>query len=253
MAKIVSIANQKGGVGKTTTAINIAASLAKLGKKTLLVDLDPQGNASMGCKILSSNLEHTVYDVLDQDCKASEVIRATKYSNLNVLPASNSLAGAELALQNMDNSIFRLRDALNEVADSYEYVIIDCPPALGLLTTNALAASDGVIIPVQCEIFSLQGLNDLNSTIKHVMSHYNDKLSLTGIVVTMFNARLILTNAAIDSLSAKFSDKLFGTMISRSVKMSEAQAHGEPICEYDPNGKGAQEYMSVTKELIDRI
>jgi chromosome partitioning protein len=253
MSAIISFANQKGGVGKTTSAVNIAACLGKKGKKVLLVDMDPQGNATSGVGISKKSIKNTVYEVLLGEISAKDAIITTKYRNLSVLPATIALAGAELDLNEIGEKGKGMAKALEEVKDEYDYVIIDCPPTLGLLTINALSASNGVIIPMQCEFYSLEGLSQLILTIKRVRQSYNPNLEITGILLTMYNGRLLLTNQVIDELKKYYADKLFKTPVSRSVRLSEAPSYGEPICYYDPYSKGALEYADIAKELMMRI
>ena len=253
MSAIISFANQKGGVGKTTSAVNVAACLGKKGKKVLLVDMDPQGNATSGVGISKKSIKNTVYEVLLGEVSAKDAIITTKYRNLSVLPATIALAGAELDLNEIGEKGKGLAKALEEVKDEYDYVIIDCPPTLGLLTINALSASNGVIIPMQCEFYSLEGLSQLILTIKRVRQSYNPSLEITGILLTMYNGRLLLTNQVIDELKKYYADKLFKTPVSRSVRLSEAPSYGEPICYYDPYSKGALEYADIAKELMMRI
>ncbi len=253
MGKIISFANQKGGVGKTTSAINVAASLGYIGKKTLLIDLDPQGNSTSGVGITKKGLKKTIYDVLTDGTDIHEAIIATKFDNLSVIPSTIALAGAELELIEIENSEYRMRDALNLIRDDFDYIIIDCPPSLGMLTVNALSGSDGVVIPMQCEFYALEGLSQLMNTVSRIRSHYNEKLSVTGILITMYNARLLLSLQVINEMEKHYSDKLFSTMITRSVRLSEAPGFGRPICYHDPKGKAAQEYMAIAKELAERI
>ena len=253
MSAIISFANQKGGVGKTTSAVNIAACLGKKGKKVLLVDMDPQGNATSGVGISKKSIKNTVYEVLLGEISAKDAIITTKYRNLSVLPATIALAGAELDLNEIGEKGKGMAKALDAVKDEYDYVIIDCPPTLGLLTINALSASNGVIIPMQCEFYSLEGLSQLILTIKRVRQSYNPSLEITGILLTMYNGRLLLTNQVIDELKKYYADKLFKTPVSRSVRLSEAPSYGEPICYYDPYSKGALEYADIAKELMLRI
>jgi chromosome partitioning protein len=253
MSAIISFANQKGGVGKTTSAVNIAACLGKKGKKVLLVDMDPQGNATSGVGISKKSIKNTVYEVLLGEISAKDAIITTKYRNLSVLPATIALAGAELDLNEIGEKGKGMAKALEEVKDEYDYVIIDCPPTLGLLTINALSASNGVIIPMQCEFYSLEGLSQLILTIKRVRQSYNPNLEITGILLTMYNGRLLLTNQVIDELKKYYAHKLFKTPVSRSVRLSEAPSYGEPICYYDPYSKGALEYADIAKELMMRI
>ncbi len=253
MAKIIAFANQKGGVGKTTSAINIAAALGISGKKTLLIDLDPQGNASSGVGVLKSQAKTTVYDVLIGRCRASEAVIATEYKNLSVISSDVNLAAAELELADVENRQNRLKDPLAELQNEYDYIIIDCPPSLGMLTVNALTASDGVVIPMQCEYFSLEGLSRMMLTIKQVKKLYNSKLALTGILITMYNGRLNLSVQVLDELKKHYADKLFSVAIARNVRLSEAPSYGAPIQYYDKHAKGSADYGKIATELMERI
>lgn len=253
MAKIIAFANQKGGVGKTTSAINIASALGIAEKRTLLVDCDPQGNASSGVGVRKSQIRTTVYDVLIGRTRASDAIIRTEYRNLNVLPAGMALAAAELELADIENRQNRLKDALGELSADYDYILIDCPPSLGMLTVNALTAADGVIIPMQCEYFSLEGLSQIMMTIKQVKRLYNPAISLTGILITMYNGRLNLSLQVLDELKKHYADKLFSTTITRNVRLSEAPSYGAPIQYYDKFAKGSSDYDKIAAELMERI
>jgi chromosome partitioning protein len=252
MAKIISFANQKGGVGKTTSAINIAAAIGLKGKKTLLLDCDPQGNASSGVGIRRNRIGATTYDILIGRARAEDAIIKTEYKNLSVLPSSMPLAAAELELADLEDRAFRLKNALESVKNDYDYIFIDCPPSLGMLTINALTASDGVIVPMQCEYFSLEGLTQILSTVKQVKRLYNPDLSLTGILITMHNGRLNLSVQVLDELKKHYADKLFSTPISRNVRLSEAPSFGMPIQYYDKYSKGSSAYDDIAAELLER-
>ena len=252
MAKIISFANQKGGVGKTTSAINIAAAIGLKGKKTLLLDCDPQGNASSGVGIRRNRIGATTYDILIGRARAEDAIIKTEYKNLSVLPSSMPLAAAELELADLEDRAFRLKNALESVKNDYDYIFIDCPPSLGMLTINALTASDGVIVPMQCEYFSLEGLTQILSTVKQVKRIYNPDLSLTGILITMHNGRLNLSVQVLDELKKHYADKLFSTPISRNVRLSEAPSFGMPIQYYDKYSKGNSAYDDIASELLER-
>lgn len=253
MAKTIAFTNQKGGVGKTTSAINIASALGILGKKTLLIDSDPQGNASSGVGVRKSQLSHTTYDVLIGRCSARDAVVRTEFKNLDVMPATMSLAGAEFELADIEKRERRLSAALDEIKSDYDFIIIDCPPSLGMLTINALVASDGTILPMQCEYFSLEGLSQMMMTIKQVKKLYNPDLALTGILLTMYNGRLNLSMQVVDELKKYYASKLFKNTIVRNVRLSEAPSYGKPIQYYDKYAKGADAYDSVAKEILERI
>lgn len=253
MGAIVAFANQKGGVGKTTSAVNVAAALGKKGKKVLLVDIDPQGNATSGVGIAKKSIKYSTYDVLLNACHANDAIIATNFKNLWILPSNIGLAGAEFELHEIEKREFCLKNALETVRDEYDYLIVDCPPSLGMLTVNSLSAADGLVIPMQCEFFALEGLSQLLMSVKKVRQLYNPTLEITGILLTMYNGRLILSNQVVAELKKHYPDKIFKTPISRSVKLSEAPSFGEPICYNDPYSKGSLEYGDIAKELMMRI
>jgi chromosome partitioning protein len=253
MSAILALANQKGGVGKTTSAVNLAAALGKLGKKVLLVDMDPQGNATSGVGISKKEIKKTIYEVLIGAATAEEATVVTKFRNLSVIPSNIALVGAEIDLLDIEKREERAKNALSEVKEKYDYIVIDCPPALSMLTVNALVAADGLIIPMQCEYFALEGLSQLTGTIKRVRQLYNPKLQITGILLTMYNGRLNLTAGVVREIKKYYADKLFKQPISRAVKLSEAPSYGEPICYHEPYGKGSLEYTAVAKELMLRI
>lgn len=253
MGIIVSLANQKGGVGKSTSAINIAAALGQMGKRTLLVDLDPQGNTTSGVGINKKQIKTSSYDILISRADTESAIVSTKYENLDILPSNITLAGAEFELVDADNRENRFKSAMERVSDNYDYILVDCPPSLGLLTLNALVASKGVVVPMLCEYFSLEGLTQLMITIREVKKRFNPSLDLTGILITMYNGRLNLSGEVLHELKKYYSDKLFKTMIPRSVRISEAPSYGEPIQYYDRRSKAAEAYNSVAEELIFRL
>ncbi|MBE6679791.1 MAG: ParA family protein [Ruminococcaceae bacterium] len=253
MGKIIAFANQKGGVGKTTSAVNIAASVGILGKKVLLIDIDPQGNTTSGVGINKKNLKATSYEILIGEIEAEKAIIETEFKNLSVIPSNISLAGAEFDLYQLDEREYRLKEQLKAIRDNYDYIFIDCPPSLGMITVNALAAADAVIIPMQCEYYALEGLSQLMLTIRKIKQLYNPELEICGILITMFNGRLILTMQVISELKKYYSDKLFKTPISRNVRLSEAPSFGTPVYYHDKSSKGAKEYLDVAKELIGRI
>jgi chromosome partitioning protein len=250
VGKIIAIANQKGGVGKTTTSVNLGACLAYIGKKVLLVDVDPQGNATSGIGIEKSEVNQCIYDVLVDDVAASEVIKPAAVENLSVIPATIQLAGAEIELVPTISREVRLKRALEEVKDQYDYIIIDCPPSLGLLTLNALTASDAVLIPVQCEYYALEGLSQLLNTVRLVQKHLNQDLKIEGVLLTMLDARTNLGLQVIEEVKKYFQDKVYKTIIPRNIRLSEAPSHGEPIIIYDAKSRGAEVYLDLAKEVV---
>ncbi len=252
MTKIISIANQKGGVGKTTTAINLSAALAQNGKKVLLVDADPQANASSGLGIDIRQLKTTIYECLVNNEPAENAIIPTSQDNLWVLPAHIDLIGAEIEMINMDARETLLQQVLRPIEDKYDYIILDCSPSLGLITVNCLTASQSVIIPVQCEYFALEGISKLLNTIKIIKSQLNPGLKIEGFLLTMYDNRLRLSNQVHDEVRRHFGDMVFNTVISRNVRLSEAPSHGMPVLTYDASSKGAQNYRDLAKELIKR-
>ncbi len=254
MAKVISFSNQKGGVGKTTSCVNIAAQIANKGKKVLLIDMDPQGNATSGLGLSKSKVKRTVYDVIIERCEAKDAIIKTKFKNLSIIPATIDLAGAELELYDLeDGANFTNKIAIDDIKDEYDYIFIDCPPSLGMLTVKALSSSDGVVIPMQCEFYSLEGMSQLLNTVKKIRQLYNPTLQIVGILLTMYNGRLTLTNQVVAELRKYYQDLIFKVPISRTVRLSEAPSYGAPICYHDPYGKGSLEYAAVAKELMLRI
>lgn len=250
--KIIAFANQKGGVGKTTSAVNIASSLAAKKYSVLLVDCDPQGNATSGLGIRKKSSSGSVYDVIIGRSKTADMVCSTTVKNLSVLPSSMDLVGAEIELIDMADREARLRAALEQVRDSYDFIIIDCPPSLGLLTLNCLTAADGVVIPLLCEFYSLEGISQLTQTIRHVKSRVNPSLELIGVLVNMYDGRLTLTVQVMEEIKRYFGAKLFSRPVPRNVKLSEAPSYGVPIDIYDKYSKGARAYEEVTEELIRR-
>lgn len=250
MAKIISIANQKGGVGKTTTAINLSSSLAAAEKKTLIIDSDPQANSSSGLDV--TNHSPSIYEVLIGQKKMSEVILNSFMPYLDILPSNINLVGAEIEIVEMPYREGLLKSALQEVKNNYEYIIIDCPPSLGLLTLNALSASDSVLIPVQCEYFALEGLGQLLNTINIVRQHFNKNLQIEGVLLTMFDSRLRLSHQVAEEVRKYFGDKVFNTIIHRNVRISEAPSFGKPVILYDAMSSGSKNYMSLASELLSR-
>ena len=253
MAKIVSFSNQKGGVGKTTSCVNLAAQIAKKGKKVLLIDMDPQGNATSGLGISKAKIKKTIYDVIIGQCDIADAVIRTSFTGLSIVPANIDLAGAELELYELEDDTDFTKLALDSVKDKFDYIFIDCPPSLGMLTIKALSVSDGIVIPMQCEFYSLEGMSQLFNTVKKIRQLYNPDLQLVGILLTMYNGRLTLTGQVVEELKKYYADKLFKVPISRTVRISEAPGYGEPICYHDPYGKGSLEYAAVAKELMHRI
>ena len=256
MAKVISFANQKGGVGKTTSAINIAASLGVLGHKVLIIDLDPQGNTTSGLGVAKKQLKVTTKDVLTGEATAKDAVLETEFNNLWLIPTNISLASAEYELYDLcenDDLPYRMKKVLEPIRDDYDYIIVDCPPSLGMLTINSFTASDGIIVPMQCEFYALEGLSQLMVTIKGIKNRYNPDLTVTGILITMYNGRLLLSMQVISELRKHYEDKLFSTNISRNVKLTEAPGFGKPVYYYDKNAKGAKEYLDVAKQLSERI
>jgi chromosome partitioning protein len=253
MARIVAVANQKGGVGKTTTAINVAASMASRGHRVLLVDFDPQGNASSGVGYPRARIELSIYDALVGEVAFEDVIRPTEITTLFVVPATTDLVGAEIELIGADKRERYLADVIATVADRYDYVIIDCPPSLGLLTLNALVAADGVIVPMQAEYFALEGLSALNGTIEKVRAAYNPALSIDGVLFTMYDARTNLSGQVRGEVESYFGDKVLTTVVPRNVRLSEAPSHGKPCLLYDFRCPGTKSYLAVADELLQRL
>ena len=249
MGKIISVANQKGGVGKTTTTVNLSTILAKKGKKVLLIDTDPQGNATSGLGV-SKDVELSVYDILIGDTEFDETLQETAIKNLKVCPSNISLAGAEVQLVSMMSREQRLKTKLDKIKDQYDYILIDCPPSLGLVTLNAFTASDSVLIPVQCEYFALEGLGQLLNTVNLVKKHLNKNLEIEGALLTMYDARTNLSNQVVKEVKKYFEDKVYKTVIPRNVRLSEAPSYGVPITVYDPRSKGAKAYEKFAKELL---
>lgn len=249
MGRVISIANQKGGVGKTTTAVNVSAILAKKGKKVMLIDADPQGNASSGLG-LEKDMENSLYDVLINDANIEDTLQNTELKTLKVCPSNMDLAGAEVELVSEMSREQRLKEKLDEVKDEFDFVIIDCPPSLGLITLNAFTASDSVLIPVQCEYFALEGLGQLLNTINLVKKHLNKTLEIEGAVLTMYDMRTNLSNQVVKEVKRYFEDKVYKTVIPRNIKLSEAPSFGMPIIMYDAKSKGARAYEKLAKELL---
>ena len=258
MGKVISLVNQKGGVGKTTTSINLSASLALENKKVLLIDLDPQGNATTGVGFNKGDIDKSIYDVLNGTGLMEEVILKTKFSNLDLLPSSLQLAGIDIELieKGRDNPNFQrsgqLKNILDGCKDNYDYLIIDCPPTLGLITTNALVASDSVIIPVQCEFYALEGITQLLNAIMLTKKKLNPNLKLEGVLLTMFDSKTNLSIEVIEEIRSYFKEKVYTTIIPRLIRLAEAPSHGKPISAYDPKSKGSLAYLNLAKEVIER-
>ena len=249
MGRVISIANQKGGVGKTTTAVNLSAILAKKGKKVIIIDADPQGNASSGVG-LEKVTSNSLYDVLINDMKIDDTLQQTSIKNLNVCPSNMDLAGAEVELVSQMSREQRLKEKLDEIKEDYDYIIVDCPPSLGLITLNAFTASDSVLIPVQCEYYALEGLGQLLNTINLVKKHLNKEIEIEGALLTMYDARTNLSNQVVKEVKRYFDNKVYKSVIPRNVRLSEAPSYGMPITEYDAKSKGAKMYEKFAKEFL---
>lgn len=258
MGKIISLVNQKGGVGKTTSSINLAASLGVLKKKVLLIDLDPQGNTTTGVGINKADINKSIYDLIIDEATLDEVIVKTKFKNLYVIPATINLAGADIELidkSKMDPTFVKgaqLKKHIDEIRDVFDFIIIDCPPSLGILTTNALTASDSVIIPVQCEFFALEGIMQLLNTIMLAQKNLNPNLTIEGVLLTMLDSRTNLGLEVVEDIKSYFKERVYDTIIPRLVRLSEAPSHGEPILVYDPQSRGTEAYLNLAKEVIER-
>ncbi len=258
MGKIISLVNQKGGVGKTTTSINLSASLALLGKKILLIDLDPQGNATTGIGINKGDIEKSIYDVLIDKATIEDVVVKTKFKNLFVIPATINLAGIDIELLGKSRSepgftkAGQLKKYLDNVRSQYDFIIIDCPPSLGIITTNALTASDSVIIPVQCEFFALEGIMQLLNTIMLAQKNLNPDLDIEGVILTMLDSRTNLGLEVVEDIRSYFKERVYNTIIPRLIRLSEAPSHGKPIISYDPKSRGSAAYINLAKEVIQR-
>lgn len=252
-ARVLAVVNQKGGVGKSTTAVNLAASLGELGRKTLLIDLDPQGNATSGFGLNKNQRSLCVYNALLGDTDISAIIEPVEIPGVFVVPATIQLAGAEIELVSAMSRETRLKAMIDSVAADFEFIIIDCPPSLGLLTVNALTAADGLVIPIQCEFYALEGLSKLLDSVRLVKTHLNPGLEVFGVVMTMYDSRTRLAQQVVDEVRDFFGEKVFATLIPRTVRLSEAPSFGQPVNLYDPSGKGAAAYRELAKEVVDRV
>ncbi len=250
MGKIIAIVNQKGGVGKTTTAVNLVASLGNKGYKTLLVDIDPQGNTTSGLGVNKRNISKSSYDVLTGNATAQEVIIETEFKNVSVIPSSINLAGAEIELVDIKNRESRLKTALSLVKNNYDFIFLDCPPSLGLITLNALCCTDTFFVPIQCEYYALEGLSQLMSTVRQVKKLYNEYIDLEGILLTMYDGRLNLTQQVVEEVKKFFPKKVYSTVIPRNVRLSEAPSFGQPVIYYDKSSRGAEAYMNLADEFL---
>ncbi|KUP20816.1 AAA family ATPase [Paenibacillus sp. DMB5] len=250
MSKIIAIANQKGGVGKTTTSVNLGAGMATLGKRVLLVDIDPQGNTTSGVGVNKADVANCIYDILINEVNPQDAILHTQIEGLHIIPATIQLAGAEIELVSTISRELKLKKALNTVKNNYDYIIIDCPPSLGILTINSLTAADSVIIPIQCEYYALEGLSQLLNTVRLVQKNLNPHLSIEGVLLTMLDARTNLGIQVIEEVKKYFQEKVYRTIIPRNVRLSEAPSHGQSIITYDSRSKGAEVYLELAKEVI---
>ena len=250
MARIIAIANQKGGVGKTTTAVNLSACIAVKGRKVLLIDIDPQGNATSGLGVDKRKVDLATYDVIINGENIRDCIVPTVIDSLMLCPSNIDLAGAEVELVSVISREMRLKEAVEKIRDDYDYILIDCPPSLGLLTVNALSAADTILVPIQCEYYALEGLSQLMDTVKIVRKHLNRTLDVEGVVLTMFDARTNLSIQVVDEVKKYFSNRVYSTVIPRNVRLSEAPSHGQPVILYDPKSKGSECYMELAEEVI---
>ena len=250
MGKVISIFNQKGGVGKTTTNVNLSACLAKRGKKVLIIDNDPQGNSTSGVGVDKSQVPYSLYDVLVDEINPNDAIVETEYKNLFVLPSNVDLAGAEIELSSLDRREFRLKKAIDQIKDDYDYIFMDCPPSLGLLTINSLIAADSILIPIQCEYYALEGVSSLLNTYQLVKNSLNKDLEIQGVVLSMYDGRTNLSMQVLEEVKSHFGDKVYQSVIPRNVRLAEAPSYGMPIIHYDANSKGAYAFKKLARELV---
>lgn len=252
MGKIVAVANQKGGVGKTTTAVNLASALGRLGKSVLMIDIDPQGNATSGLGVNKREISLSTYNLMIADAKIEQVLIRTSYQNLDLLPSNMNLAGVEIELVEMAERVYRLRQAIAPIKNAYDFIIIDCPPSLGLITLNALTAAHSLLVPIQCEYYALEGLSQLVSTVRQVKRMYNPEIDFEGVLLTMFDSRLNLTVQVVSEVKRYFPDKVYKTVIPRNVRLSEAPSYGQPIQYYERGSRGAVAYDELAKEFLKK-
>ena len=252
MGRVIAIANQKGGVGKTTTAINLSAALAQKGKKILVIDSDPQGNTTSGFGIEKNELENTIYELLLGECSIRDAIIKEVFPNLSILPAHVNLAGAEIEMIGIEKKEYKLKQEVDWIKDEYDFIIIDCPPSLSMLTVNAMTTADAVIVPIQCEFYALEGLSQLIHTINLVRERLNRNLAIDGVVFTMFDSRTNLSAQVVENVKANIKQKVYNTLIPRNVRLAEAPSFGEPICKYDPRSVGAEKYAELAQEIIEQ-
>ena len=251
MGKVIAIANQKGGVGKTTSAVNLTASLGRKGKKMLLIDIDPQGNASSGLGVNKRDIQLSTYDILIADAKAEDVLQRTSFENIDLLPASMDLAAAEIELVEAENRVMKLKQALAPIKEQYDYILIDCPPSLGLITLNALNCCDTLLIPIQCEYYALEGLSQLMGTVRQVKRLYNPQIEIEGVLLTMYDGRLNLTLQVVGEVKKFFPKKVYRTVIPRNVRLSEAPSFGQPVLYYDRTSRGSKAYEDLADEFLE--
>ena len=252
MGKVIAIANQKGGVGKTTTAINLSACLAEQGKTTLTIDLDPQGNTTSGLGVKKEEQENTIYELMLGDCTVKECLIHTDYERLSLIPSNVNLAGAEIELSSMDEREYILKNEIDYIKDDYDYILIDCPPALNMLTVNAMTTADSILVPIQCEFYALEGLSQLMYTIDLIQDRLKPELEMEGVVFTMFDGRTNLSNDVVDNVKKNIDAKIYRTIIPRNVRLAEAPSHGLPINVYDSKSAGADAYRKLAKEVVER-